>query len=512
MKHPLIFFTTAIIFSYFLFLQKKSNAQNGNLDISFGNGGKVTTTIGTIDKAWSIAIQSDSKIVLGGYTYNGINYDFALVRYNTNGTLDNSFGNGGIVTTDIDSSEYGYSVAIQSDGKIVLAGSIVNQDFALVRYHTDGTLDNTFGNGGKVISNIAGTSGQGNSIVIQNDGKIVLTGFIHNINDDDMVLIRYNSDGTLDNSFGNGGIQTTDIAGGNDAAYSVALQTDGKIVICGSVGGASNPLAVLRYNTNGTLDNSFGNGGIQTTVCGTRAVGFSVAIQNDGKIVVGAMTWTTFINNDFALLRYNANGTLDNSFGNGGITVMLNDSLDYCRSLAIQNNGKILLGGRSKTATNFDFRIDCYNTNGTLDNSFGNAGTVLTDISDYDSGLSLATQSDGKIVLAGSSSVGNVSYFALARYIFTEDPEGLSTIPNQNLQIKTYPNPFTTKTTFQVNTMLHDATLIIHDNKGQQLKQLQHLYGKEIILYRNHLPTGFYTMQLIQNNKIIAKGTFVIGQ
>ncbi|MBK7692404.1 MAG: hypothetical protein IPJ31_15295 [Bacteroidetes bacterium] len=217
-----------------------------------------------------------------------MNDDFALVRYNTNGTLDNSFGNGGIVITDIDSSETAYSMAIQPNGKIILAGKIVNHDFALVRYNNDGTLDNSFGNNGKLITDISGSANLQPAIVIQSDGKIVLASRVYMFNGNDIVLIRYNTNGTLDNTFANGGIQTTDIAGNDDGGYSIALQTDGKIVVCGySVSGANTHVAVIRYNNDGTLDNAFEPGGIQTTACGIVAIGYSVTIQSDGKVVVG---------------------------------------------------------------------------------------------------------------------------------------------------------------------------------------------------------------------------------
>ncbi len=494
-----------LLLSCLLLLSIFSQAQNGSLDLSFGNAGKVITDVGNIDGASAVAIQSDGKILVAGGSNNAMNDDFALVRYNTNGTLDNLFGNGGIVITDIDSSETAYSMAIQPNGKIILAGKIVNHDFALVRYNNDGTLDNSFGNNGKLITDISGSANLQPAIAIQSDGKILLASRVYMFNGNDIVLIRYNTDGTLDNTFANGGIQTTDIAGNDDGGYSVALQTDGKIVVCGyCVSGANTHVAVIRYNTDGTLDNAFGTGGIQTTACGIVAIGYSVTIQSDGKVVVGGETMSAFPDRDFLLLRYNTNGTLDNTFGNGGITISLNDSLDSGRSIAIQSDGKILFGGRTKTIDS-DFRLDCYNADGTPDITFGNGGTVVTDISGIESGLSIAIQGDGKIVMAGQNNNANMYDFVMARYNYTnEAPDGLSSIETQNPASKSYPNPFSTQIKLQLNTPVHDATLSLFNNFGQQVKQLNHLVGNEIILHRDNLSPGQYIVHLSQESKTIA--------
>jgi uncharacterized delta-60 repeat protein len=488
-----------------------ANAQNGSLDQSFGNAGVVITDLGQEDNAWSMAIQPDGKIVVGGITYisGGVISDFALVRYNTNGTLDNTFGNNGIVITDVFDKDYAYSLKIQLDGKILLAGYIINKDFAIVRYNTNGTLDNTFGNGGILISDLPGTNGYSRSVALQTDGKIVLAGSIQNFSYPDIVVIRYNTDGSFDNSFGNGGIQTTDIAGDEDIVFTLGLQTDGKIIVSGtSKIGATNPVTVLRYNTDGNLDNTFGNGGIQTTAIGSNSSARSIALQSDGKIVVGAQINTITGDRDFGLIRYNTNGTLDNSFGNGGITLTNNDSLDYCNTVAILSDGKILLGGASYTATSSDFRLDCYNINGTLDNTFGNAGTVLSNIGGHDFGLSLAIQSDGKILMAG---YGNNGDFVVLRYIYvTAFPDVLNTFAHRAQEVRCYPNPFSTQTTFQFRAEIHDASVLIYDILGQEVKQLNHVQSNEVKFYRDGLAPGLYSLFLVQENKTIATGSIVV--
>jgi uncharacterized delta-60 repeat protein len=184
-------------------------AAEGDLDTTFDSDGKVTTAIGASDnEAYSVAIQSDGKIVAAGSSKNGSNYDFALARYNTDGTLDTNFGTGGKVITAIGSStDVAESVAIQSDGKIVAAGfsnNGSNNDFALVRYNTNGTLDTTFDSDGKVTTAIGSANDAAYSVAIQSDGKIVAAGFSNNGSNNDFALVRYNTNGSLDTSFGTG--------------------------------------------------------------------------------------------------------------------------------------------------------------------------------------------------------------------------------------------------------------------------------------------------------------------
>jgi uncharacterized delta-60 repeat protein len=220
-----------------LVLSYNSFAQDGSLDLSFGNGGKVITPIGLgQDIGYSVAIQADGKIVMAGSSYI-VNDDFALSRYNSNGSLDLSFGTSGIVTTSIGSAgDVAHSVAIQTDGKIVVAGySYINnhRDFALTRYNTNGSLDTSFDTDGKVTTPIGSSTDEGYAVAIQADGKIVVAGTTFNGSIFDFALIRYNSNGSLDLSFDIDGIVTTHIGSGTSFGYAVAMQADGKIVVAG---------------------------------------------------------------------------------------------------------------------------------------------------------------------------------------------------------------------------------------------------------------------------------------
>jgi len=244
-------------------------AQDGVLDTGFGTGGIVIT--GSFDGS-GVAIQADGKIVCAGSSSNGSNNDFAVVRYNINGTLDTGFDIDGIVKTDFASSnDNGYSVAIQTDGKIVVAGSSTSDRItaiAVVRYNSNGTLDSDFGTGGKVTTAIGSSNDCALSVAIQADGKIVVAGFSLNGSYYDLAVVRYNSDGTLDTAFGTGGIVVLHGESGY-LGNSVAIQADGKIVVAGIKkfpdANLSGNFLVVRYNSNGTLDSDFGTDGIVYT-------------------------------------------------------------------------------------------------------------------------------------------------------------------------------------------------------------------------------------------------------
>jgi uncharacterized delta-60 repeat protein len=224
--------------------------------------------------------------------------------------LDTGFDTDGIVTTNFGSgAAAGNSVAIQSDGKIVVAGYFSSGgsaiDIAVARYNSDGTLDTGFDTDGKVTTAIGSATDIGYSVAIQADGKIVVAGYAHMGSTDDFAVVRYNNDGTLDGGFGTGGKVTTDFGSGADWGYSVALQLDGKIVVAGFASSSGNKIAVVRYKSDGTLDTGFDTDGKVTTAIGSSGdYGSSVALQSDGKIVVAGSTYIGGSDADFAVVRY----------------------------------------------------------------------------------------------------------------------------------------------------------------------------------------------------------------
>jgi uncharacterized delta-60 repeat protein len=345
----------------------------------------------------SVALQSDGKIVAGGNSIINSVQQFGLVRVNTNGTVDSTFGTNGIVNTIIGSSSEIAGIAIQTDGKIIAAGqaTVSNiSNIAIARYNTNGSLDTSFNTTGIVTTTID-DGAIASAIVLQPiDGKIVIAGSVIINATANFIIARYNTDGSLDTTFNSTGFATT-LINTTANATSIAIQSDNKLVVAGSsfigLTGVSQ-FTIVRYNTDGSLDNTFGSSGIVTTTIGTTALVFDVALQADGKIVVGGTS-----DSDFAIARYNTDGSLDTTFSGDGIfTASLNDNNEI-HAVAIQTDGKIVAGGIS----DIFFALARFNTNGTLDNTFGTNGLVASMLHQMAGANDIAIQTDGKIVAAG---------------------------------------------------------------------------------------------------------------
>ena len=402
--------------------------QPGTLDPFWATGsplgaGKVMTPVGTgADIASALALQLDGKLVLSGYCF-GTTYDFCAVRYNANGTLDTSFGSGGKIITPIGTSfDTATALALQTDGKIVVAGYCftgTNIDFCALRYNTDGTLDPSFGSGGTVITAVGTGDDEATGVAMQPDGKLVLSGYCTGATNFDFCVLRYNANGTPDASFGSGGKVITPIGVNDDRASALALQPDGKLVLAGYCSnGTNNDFCALRYNANGTLDAGFGTGGKVTTPVGaTGDQALALALQPDGRIVLAGYC-TNGGNTDFCALRYNANGTLDATFGTAGkVITPLGAGNDTATAVATQSDGKLVLAGYCSNGSNSDFCALRYNTNGTLDTSFGSSGKVITPVATGDDNAYAVTlQPDGKLVLAGYCFDGTNFDFCAIRY------------------------------------------------------------------------------------------------
>lgn len=397
----------------------------GVLDPTFGTGGKVTTDFaGAIDSASDLRVQPDGKIVVvGGVGPAG---DFGLARYTPDGTLDTSFGEGGKTTTDFGAADGAAAVTIQDDGKIVVAGSTASgfgtADFAVARYDANGRLDPGFGTGGIVRTDFDGDD-IAIGVAVQADGKVVAAGrSIPPAGGAVLALARYHADGALDASFGIGGKVTSRFGSLTTIALSVAVQPDQKIVTFGWTASAQNDgdFAVGRFNPDGTPDSGFGAGGNATTGFGSNDIASDGVIQPDGKIVLAGWTGDQEFE-DVALARYNADGSLDTSFGSNGkvVTDLFGRTGDQAFGVALQPNGKIVAVGRARVFINTGFEgafaIVRYGPDGVLDPTFGNGGKAVADFGPgVDLANDVALQPDGKIVAAGfSPSRGD---FSLARF------------------------------------------------------------------------------------------------
>ncbi|MEZ4706807.1 MAG: clostripain-related cysteine peptidase [Caldilineaceae bacterium] len=409
-------------------------AAPGDLDPTFDGDGKVATALGTGNAtAWGLVIQPDGKLVVGGVADNGANgADFALARYNGDGSLDPTFNSTGKLLTTLSAGDNLISaLALQNDGKIIASGVVSNPislaDVAVVRYNSDGTLDSTFDSDGIVATDVNNNTDITRDVVIQNDGKIIVAGYtINALTGNDFLVARYNVSGTLDSTFAGDGIVTTDFNGGNDTAYVVELQSDGKIVVVGEATNGANGLdvAIARYNSDGSLDTSFDGDGKVITAFGPGADRFPViAVQRDGKLVVAGGT-DNGGNTDFALARYNSDGTLDTSFdGDGKVTTPLGAGEDQIYDMLIQPDDKIVVIGWSHNGANLDGAVARYTPNGALDASFSGDGILTIDFNgNNDLFKIIARQPDSKLVVAGDAINGATSEFAVARLLNDSTP------------------------------------------------------------------------------------------
>jgi uncharacterized delta-60 repeat protein len=340
-----------VVLAWQLALAAPAHAKAGDLDRSFGTGGKVTTDFaGDQDTARALVVQGTKLVAAGsGTAVPGGLGAFALARYNPDGTLDTTFGTGGTVTTDFPGGGDANALAVQADGKLVAAGSteFFAVDFAVARYNPDGSLDTSFGTGGQVVTDVDGTD-RASALALQG-GKLVAGGLSFSATagtNGDFGLVRYNPDGTLDTSFGAGGKVTTDFVGFTDWAFALAVQ-GGKLVAAGRAGFEGNDdFGLVRYNADGSLDPSFGAGGKVTTDFARAGGSFDEAralVVQGSKLVAAGNVGPFF---DFGLARYKADGTLDRSFGSGGkVTTNFAGQTDEAFGLAVQADGRLVAAG-----------------------------------------------------------------------------------------------------------------------------------------------------------------------
>jgi uncharacterized delta-60 repeat protein len=336
---------------------------NGSLDTTFSGDGKVVTNLGGFDQGLDIVVQANGKIVVSGQRCNSTVTvcDASLVRYNANGALDNTFSGDGKVWTDFGGGDNGAigGLVVQSNGKIVIAGYMYNgsdYDFAVYRYNANGTLDTTFSSDGLV--NIAFGSGRNDysyELILQSGGKIVMAGTTCDASDAncDFAIARLTSAGALDTTFSGDGKQTTNF-GASDTASSIAMQSDGKIVLAGNKDTATKDyFALARYTTTGKLDTTFnGTGKVTTSFAGGDARARDLVIQSNGKIVACGNG-----SDNFALARYNSNGALDTTFSTDGKVSVDFGQADRCNAMALQTNGRYVLAGYTDDGTTRHFAL-----------------------------------------------------------------------------------------------------------------------------------------------------------
>jgi uncharacterized delta-60 repeat protein len=412
------------------------SASAGTSDGTFGVDGSLRSNFGgTYDWAFATVIQPDGRILAAGVSNARGTHDFALARYTPNRDLDPTFGEGGVVLTDFGKSyDWAYALALQPDGRILVAGvsdASGSKDIALARFGPNGNLDPSFGEGGRMTQRMRSlTTDIVHGIALQPDGRIVVAGVAFEdvvtlSPHGDFLVARYQPDGSPDLGFGIGGVMNTDFDSESyDEANALILQPDGKIVLGGYTNAGNGPgvlfgadqLALARYLPNGFLDLSFGNGGKVVFDGGSLDERIlALALAPDGTLVAGG-----YVNgekrSDLLLARFRPDGNFVSGFGSTSAGVSINDlgtNSERVASLVFQRDGKIIAGGQTAVAHNADFAVFRYDQNGHLDQSFGRKGIANFDFGGREDRVhGVALQPDGKIVAVGQSEAD----FGIARF------------------------------------------------------------------------------------------------
>ena len=488
-----------------ILLALAANAQTpGTLDTTFNGTGKFTHDYGFQDNLTDVKIQpADQKIVVTGTAItSSFSGKLLVARLTTDGSFDTTFnGTGSLIIPDFNES-YGYECQIKSDGKILIAGAAADPQFQfsmlVIRFNTDGTIDSTFGTNGMVLPEISTGDDFATAMAEQADHKILLAGTaLDTAARNEPVVVRLNEDGSIDSTFGVNGVARIPIIQIDNEINAICIQPDGKIVVSGhydmglTTGGQFDfEVLVARFNSNGTIDSTFGTNGVTLTPVSVTSIddAFGMQITADGNIVVSGFTTQIDFSYDALLMQYDSTGVLDANFGTGGVVIFDNDIQDVALDVELQGDGKILIGGTSGGFffDDRDFLLARYNDDGTVDASFGNNGFTLTPIfAEFDEANGMTIQQDGKIVLAGKGYNGSQNDMAVTRHL-NDFASGISE-PAIVASMKVYPNPVTSGQTVTItneSTFANHTTISVYDvlcnqvvhfiaeNNGSQNNQL----------------------------------------
>lgn len=499
-----------------LFLHAILKAQTNPIDSTFGNSGKTIVDITSVNIAQNhIATQIDGKIILATskVKYNsGYDYDFCLFRFNTDGSLDNSFGSQGMILCDLGSTEdFAFDVAIQSDDKILVVGSsgeFTDRDFALVRLNADGTYDQSFGDNGIVKTSIL-FDDELYSVALQTDGKVVAGG----IGNSKGYIFRFLDDGSLDNSFGSNGKVSLQY-GGFTMIRDIIILDDGSIFAAGQIGGSGADGFVAKINNDGSANTSFGTNGKYVVNFSNQEYINSLSCQSDGKLLLGGAYGYMSGSNptfEFLILRLTTEGILDISFNNSGKTTFgfgLNNAFNECNSITLDANNNVFAIGYTNNLqqTNSNFAIAKLTTNGNLDLSFGNNGKVVSDFgSSKEKGQGALIDINERLLVSGI--YGDSSSPIVCRYkssIFDNISEQL--IGNSGINI--FPNPCKDYVFIDLLSVLKEVIdITVYDLSGKEVHKYTPIlnYCPTINIPTHFLPSGVYQLKINFGNTFITK-------
>jgi len=444
-------FSKKTVYIILFFLSSNFFAQDGKLDLSFGNNGIVKTDINNMIQAFhQLVVQNDGKIIILGESSTGTTAgrDAFLLRYNLDGTVDATFGINGIVTTPTIINDVLQTAKIQTDGKIIAAGYTNDGDFLVCRFTSNGVPDSTFGNNGIVITNfIVGipkdSVDRANCIAIQSDGKILVGGIAKYYGNYPYAIVRYNIDGTLDESFGIGGRTLIDhnyyVATGSKEINDILIMPDGKFYAVGEVGNSSaspyNDQTIVKFNSNGSIDKTFGINGVRFFDANINSKFVSGKLQPDGKLVLAGNASVSIF-----LARFTPNGVYDNTFSDDGRTTPnLGSSATFAETALLQNDGKIIFSGiMFGSDSRYQPFVTRYLSNGILDNTFGTNGIAKASpiTVTQGGGFSAFQPNTGKIIVGGDFPNNTWDL-----YLFRLNASNLSTENTENVRFSLVPNP-----------------------------------------------------------------------
>lgn len=482
-------------------------AQPGSPDLNFdGNGRRWVDMGATSEGATAVMALPDGKVLISGMV-QATTVKFGLTRLNPDGSMDNTFGFGGKVVTDVGSpNSFCYDGGLAPDGKILQVGyGAVGSDanVIVVRYLPNGALDNTFGSGGIATIGVSGIDVAALGYTHQPDGKIVLTGIL----DDGLswfLLMRLKEDGSLDTSFDGDGYRSFAAGIVSNAGWDVAVQPDGKIVMVGEceLPGNEKYTVASRCLADGQEDTDFGNSGsMLLDYGGLNNHGRAVQLQADGKIIVGGYS-NTGGDDFFTIARLSDDGTLDLTYGtNGKSFCTFTGGNAQVRDMTMQADGKVIMAGIASNGSDSDMAMVRYKTDGNLDADFGAVGRVLTDFGfGSDQATACAMTADQLILLAGNSSNGSELDFAVARYITGVDLNvgEISAISNSVL---IYPNPIEEQFNLEFElTASTNVAVSLYSMQGQKVADL---------LNFGQLAKGAYRFP-VQLPQEISSGNYVV--
>lgn len=445
--------------------------------------------------------------MVAGHAGISSTYQMAIARYNTDGSLDSSFGNDGSLLFNVGQGRsYISDLAQQPDGKIIIGGRTwddISGNFALVRLNEDGSFDDTFGTNG--ISHITTTENDvSETMSLLDDGKILLAGYREN----NFAVAKFNADGSVDTTFGVNGCTVIQFENLSDSYIrAMAIQNDGKILASGFLLNTDNrfQVAAARLNADGSIDNSFGaNGQLVFNVGEWNDFSEGLVLQADGKILIGGHKWITNAQqrHDLFVARLNTDGSFDTSYGNNGVaTARLVDGANYSSDMVLQADEKPILVGSTTFNGEYKMAMVRFDNDGNLDSTFGAAGDGMVSIDNVgleDYGRSVALQSDEKIILAGDfyTFSGAESEFVVARFL---NDGTVGTEDFLTTDFRLYPNPAQDQLTIEMNDANSIYQLDVFDMLGKKVifSEIQKMGQIDV----STLATGTYVMKLNSNSQ-----------